>query len=351
MESHKIVALLNHAYSFPEGRSRTALMEEAVRGADLLNDLDWQFNTRIEFIHAAARSDDMPKMMAAVGWCQGVFDQHPDRFDADAMIGAISSAVNCVGSIYQLTREQCDEMFADYKRRLQQLGYNLHSYHQKRAYTALWMGDRDIAREHFQRMLRCEVEHGPWERLFCSDYYLQTGQTKEAMQEVAPILKARDDADGTYHWAASFQLVPLALSGKKWKASRCQKRAYQLLKSNPDHIELVGHHLLYLAVVRKYAHGAQMLQDHLQWALEAFPHRELFEFYVGAWRLCRDAETRHKRLPLQLPREFPVDKASECADLTQWLHQQAVDLAGRFDDRNGNQHFHQVLQQRGEVGA
>lgn len=348
-EAQKIIDLVRQAYAFPEGKTRTAMLEQAVTAADQLQDLDLQFRVRIDFIEAAARSDDMPKMMTAVAWCQGVYDQEPDRFDVELMLGALATAINCAASIYQLTREQCEEMQLDYRRRLVAEGFDLRTYHQKRSYNALWMGDHRLAKEHFHRMVQMSWEDNAWDRLFRADYHQQMGDIDRALEEAKPILGANDDAEGAYHWAASFLLIPMAQRRQKWRAARCQRRAYEMLKDNPDHIELIGHHLLYFAHVRNWKAGAAMLERHMPWALDAFAHRELFEFYVGAWRFCRDAAEAKRDMQISLSKEFPQEEVGangRLGDLASWMQQRAESLAEKFNQRNGNQHFTNIIAAR-----
>lgn len=348
MTEDEVLDLIDRAYGLPAGRAQAGLLEEAVRGADLIGDLELQFNVRLEFINAAFWADEPEKLFAAVAWCLGVSDSHPQRFDLHQLLNCYEQAMACVSSMPQIPRSQIDEMFADLRRRYESLGYDMVEYYRQRCFAALWMGDLDVAREFFPRMLsaaRPGNHDDYWMRLFRVDYYLQTGQRTRALEEAEPTLSASHTSRDTFPWVASFALPALVLEGRREDAARCQRRCYRDIRDNPKFIELIAHHLRYFALIGDHSGGISLLERHLIWGLESFPHREQFEFYLGAWRLCRDVAAE-RDTAIHIPDAFPLpefDKQIAASQLAAWLENATRQLARQFDQRNGNQHFDSLI--------
>ena len=60
---------LDRADSLPDGEIKTALIQEAVKAADALAQLPWQYYTRHELIAATFGSGEADKMLVPLGWC------------------------------------------------------------------------------------------------------------------------------------------------------------------------------------------------------------------------------------------------------------------------------------------
>ncbi len=67
-----------------------------------------------------------------------------------------------------------------------------------------------------------------------------------------------------------------------------------------------------------------------------------FSFIVGAWVYCKVQKAHIKTLKLELPSHCPFWKETNIYDLAQledWFYLQAVDIANKFDARNGTNRY------------
>lgn len=343
--------LMDEAADLPDGLARTALVEEAVRTADQAQDLDLQFDLRLHLAQTAFNSGQLEKTIVAVAWCFGVQDQHPERFEYDELLDVCTFAMNSLSSLPKFPREQIEEVMDNIEQRYCEAGLSLRAVHRARCFNAMWMGDWTLADQSFQKMKTSPIdftwEGDSWSRLFECDYRIQRGDLAKAHDLAKPILKASHDSHGSYVWLSSFMLVPLLKLDQAAEAERAQRRSGPLTVQNPYYAECVGHNILYLLAVDQVSEAVGLVQRCLKWASESPLLRESFELALAAWacvrRLRREGE---QQWPGPLPVVLDGCEDRRLEDLERWLESFVTASAERFDARNQNDHFAQMIQSR-----
>src|SRR5690349_10358828 len=72
--------LIAEADGLPPGPAQLAVLEQAVRLADTLNDVDLGFEARSDLMDAALGVGRGDLLSVAFAWCLAKYDEHPERF-------------------------------------------------------------------------------------------------------------------------------------------------------------------------------------------------------------------------------------------------------------------------------
>ena len=78
----------------------------------------------------------------------------------------------------------------------------------------------------------------------------------------------------------------------------------------------------------------------------------VYDFAKGAWVTFRELGKRMGKVKLELPREFPLWRENgeyDVAGLAEYFHGQALEVAGRFDARNGTRWYKKDLEAAGRM--
>ena len=76
MSEDRFRELMDEARCLPNTPTRVAMLEEAVREADLCNDAQLGFEARTELVEAATFSGLREKAMVAYSWCLAHYDRN-----------------------------------------------------------------------------------------------------------------------------------------------------------------------------------------------------------------------------------------------------------------------------------
>ena len=363
MQDHyeQIESLLRQSHDMPDSSARTALIKECVHIADLTQDQICQFHVRAIFIHCAFESGAADEMLVALGWCIGVYDKDPELFDTvfeepNLIIGIMSRAFGYLTDFPSISRERIESMLDDYERRHREAGLGLRSIYLERTRCGFWMGDREIAKENFQKFQSSPRKDG-WdsesERIFKTDFYVHMGDDAAAVAEAAPVIQSDAPANDVTHWVMCFVLESLVRLNRLEDAQSCHQRSYRLCRDNPKYLGLVSMHANYLTAIGNHAKAIAMIEEHAPWLLETRSIEKKMAFYVVGWKLCRDlADAGTSSVCLRLPDSVGPDCDNDrypCRDLADWFQREAEQIAALFDKRNGNDAISQSVQKMLDV--
>jgi len=349
----KIQEVFNQAAEFEEGAARTTVLEEAVRLADESQELGLQFEVRMIFVHEAFSSGDADKMLVALSWCTNVAEKNPDEFPELDLVQAHTLALAYLASFSSISRARIEQLLDDFESRCRHCDVGLRIVYRYRCFNAMWMGDGIEADSYFEEMNKYPSDDfcpaGPWHDLFRCDYYIQRERLDEAVTTSQYVLDATDDSDGAYLWLASFMLLPLVRLGKTDEALEHARRVYPLVRANPKYVEVLGLNLSALAAMNLADEALPILERHIGWAAEASSVRARLEFYVGAIMTCRCLMHRgdgdqHIRLPTTVAFDNSVPTTIRNVEI--WLNEQIQELIVCFNDRNGNDYFTKLVENR-----
>jgi hypothetical protein len=343
----QVQALAEQASALEPGPSKLALLEEAQRLADSHQDDELGYAVRQEIIEIGTFAGYPEKTLVAFSWCLAQADRAPEEYDEAELLWKYKWVMQFPPGFPQISRRQMDEMFADMARRFQRVGATLRPVYKLQCKAALAMGDREAGRAFQRRWRAAEVgwlsDCPACERDDQVDYLIHIGKDERALELAGPILQGRLQCAEIPHLTLARILEPLFRLGLLEEAARQHQRGYALIARNRDFLPEVARHLAFLVLTDNLARAAQLLERHLPWALETADLGRRFAFYLAARLLLERLRQRGEgTLAVRLPRTFPLQPDSgSCAvpELAAWFDDALAELAGRFNERNGNDSF------------
>ena len=335
-----------------DGPEKIAVLEEAVRHADETGDLKFQYAAREDLVEAAYFGGAPDKAVVAYTWCLAQFDRHPGEFDEWRLLWRYKWMVNVIPDFPQIPRGQIYEMIEDMERRFRRGGYGLRSVYQYRYRVARFMGEREEAIRYYNRAQR-ELADAISDCQACrideqSSFHLYTGDDERALAVAEPLINLRQFCRTVPERTFARLLLPLLRLNRAEEAADFHRRGYRLSEArNHGSIEYVSDHVVYLALSGAPLLAARMAAKHYRWSESNHNPHERFIFYRAAW-LALDlfADRGLTEIALRLPPTFPLHEESclyETARLRDWFSARALEIAHRFDARNGNDHFTREL--------
>jgi hypothetical protein len=347
----RVEALGRQANVLEPGPSKLALLEEALRLADSHNDDERAYGLRQAIIEVGTFAGYPEKSIVAFSWCLARADRAPEAHDEGDLLWKYKWIMNFVPGFPQIARRQIDEMFADMARRFRRAGASLRPVYKLQCRAALAMGDREAARA-YQRQWRAAPVGWPSDCPACErddevEYLIQVGKDERALELAGPILAGRLRCAEIPHLTLARVLLPLLRLGRVEEAARQHLRGYALAARNRDFLPEMARHLTFLVLTDNLGRATQLFENHLPWALETAELGRRFPFYLAARLLLeRLQDGGRAALALRLPRTFPLHDDSgryEVAALAAWLDEALGVIAGRFNERNGNNSFTQRI--------
>ncbi|HEY9282663.1 MAG TPA: hypothetical protein VIP46_04325 [Pyrinomonadaceae bacterium] len=338
--------------SIKDGPEKIAVLEEAVRHADAAGDLKLQYAAREDLVEAAYFGGAPDKAVVAYTWCLAQFDRHPGEFDEWRLLWRYKWMVNVIPDFPQIPREQIHGMIEDMERRFRRGGYGLRSVHQYRYRVARFMGERDEAIRQYRRS-QAESPDDVSDCQACrideqSSFHVYTGDDARALEIAQSLVSFRHFCRTVPERTFARLLLPLLRLRRAEEAADFHRRGYRLSEvRSHGSIEYVSDHVVYLALSGDPLGAARMAAKHYRWSEENHNPHERFIFYRAAW-LALDllAGRGLTEVALRLPPTFPLCEESclyETARLRDWFSARALEIARRFDARNGNDHFTREL--------
>jgi len=337
--------LLRRARRLRHGKSQVDLLEEAVRLADLHHDDDRGFSARIELTSDATFSGFPEKALVAFGWCRAKCEKDPERFAERRLAWNNKLILHNLMTFPQITRAQIDDALADMEKRWQRCGLSMRPYHMFRAIYALELGRPDL-HEHYAKWWKakrdsmadcqaCELDSRIMFLVEWRDY-------EEAIREAAPIVNGRMSCAEVPHRTLARLLLPALRLGMHDEAAEFQRRGERLIEANLQLLQHAGSHVTYLVLTKNPTHALEMFERHVPNALESFDKQQRFRFHLGARVLFRSLlRAKVEHVKLRVPEAFPIEPETRESDsfsvarVSEWIDGQCLDLATRFDRRNG----------------
>jgi tetratricopeptide (TPR) repeat protein len=331
--------LFGQAYDMPTGMAKHEALERAARAADAADHLPLAVSCRIALVDSSYYLNRYDLMLAPFAWSVAALRRDPSAFDdyekqsLDWSYKWIPSGLRRDPrfSLDQL-RSVVDQLAEHYQR----MGHSPQPAHNARTSLAWHIGDEAAYREHFARFLAserdamsdcegCVVES----QVF---HLVHQGRHAEALAHAEPALAA-DLTCSTQPQGILTTLLPALVElGDLDRARDAHLTAYRLIK--PDRTsDYLSDHLEFCATSGNVERGLDVLRDNLHRVHHSTSPWSSMYFAAAAAALLRRVTG---------PVEFAVPQADGVTtrtcpadELRDSLEATALDLADRFDRRNG----------------
>jgi hypothetical protein len=343
----QIFELMDKAQALPVGKSKLAVIEEAIRLADTHQFTNHGFYLRKSLLETATFGGSPEKAMVAFAWCIAQCDKDPDEYDPSEILWEYKWIVGALKQFPSISLEKLNQASDDMERRYQEGGYGTGPIHKLRCMFEIFRGNREEAQKH-QRLWK-NASPGfmsdcpACERNDKIDYLLFVGKPERALEFAKPILMNRQACAEVPHTTLGAVLMPLLQLGDLERAAEYHLKGYRLVQEGRDFLTTIAEHLTFLALTGNLDKGVRLVERHLEWAMECKTEARRYDFYQAARLLCLQLKAKKRdQLSLRLGKSFPRFQESGTylvEDLQSWLDAETELLASRFDARNQSDYF------------
>ncbi|MCA9178623.1 MAG: hypothetical protein KDB14_29380 [Planctomycetales bacterium] len=347
MSEERAQELWDEADDLPNGPTKVALLEEAIREADRAGWLPGSYEIRKSLMEAASFGGADERLLTAFSWCLAKSDELPDEYPDVDLLWQYKWVVGAALGFPSVSLEQIETMLVDFSTRLEQNGFNLRPALNLRMRICMFVGDLDGAEK--QRELYQDVERD--EMADCRACELDRlvdlaclQQHHELAMERAELLLNKTLGCATVPHRTYPKLMLSALGvGDKELAKQLHVRGYPMVYRHPDLLDYVGFHAVYLAHQRDVKKGLDLMDKHFARAFALKEVETRCDFYAGCLALARTiAKTGAVHVPIRLPPAHPLrkqaadDASTSVTALADWLEQEVRAICSAFDARHGN---------------
>ena len=366
MSSDRVQELVRKSRELGDTPEKVALLEEAVRIADSINDEEAGFNSRIQLIDAAEWSGLDERAVVAFSWCLAYWDRNnEDSIVSNYQLLWRYKWIICdIADNLRIDLGKLEEMLDDFERRYRENGSSIRTVHYMRWTNYQEIGLPELTEKYFELWLQeprdylsdchaCELNKKV-------KYKLLTGQPEEAFELVQPILEKRLTCKSIPKGTYSYLLRPAVMMGNNQYAAELQRTGYRAVSRDPAFSNHFCEHMLYFVQIGNPRRALELFRKHFascyQYDVANRTNKNtLLTFIAGAAVMQTNAAERtRKQIKLLLPREiecFREDHKYDLQELADWFQQKTDDLAARFDKRHGNDYFARCVENRTAYAA
>ena len=338
-----------------EGAPRMAALKTAVSSADSENDYWSGLALRYLYIKESIFGDDAFQAIIMFPEYLALFDAHPEfeeEFSADIM-WAFKWVLENSRDFYQISLEQAEKYFDEFKKRCDRCGAGYGAYYMKKSkfYELI---DREISkaafaeycktrRDKFSDCYACELN-------FKAETELNNGDLDAALKTAEPIFSGKRTCAEVPHVTYGAFMDYYARQGEYGKAMSYAEKMYRLISDNPSFLVQVGQFMELLSVTDA-GRGTEVLRKHISQAFGCKNPYMRLRFWIGAYRICGGGG----RIRLVLPRSgYPAELKDivperaenniyDAAVLEDMFKKAAEYLADKFDERNNTDSFRRLI--------
>lgn len=340
--------LLEQAQALPHGPERLALVEEAVRQADLVQDGLAGFEARKELIYSADYAAQSDKMLVAFAWCQAYLDEHLEElgwWEQRDLAWYHKWVLNALHHFPQIPLERVRALHDDYARRTRQMGVGAGTVPYFRLALALHRGDHDDARTAFnlwQFAKRDGLSDCPaCEAQTIADYHEFLGDDEGCAAQVQKMMDRHMTCSHIPHATHGMVLPALMRLGRWNDAQQHHEQGREMVQGNPDHLTSQARHLEYLSLTDLNA-ATNWYAQHVPWAERTSELDNRLDYHLASTLYFTALQRQETpQVNLALPQDTPGYRPDGLYDVQERLNHHTGEvkrLAALFDARNGLPH-------------
>lgn len=351
--AEQVECLLAQANVLPHGPTRIELCEEAARIADLHNDAELAYRAREELVEAACFGGRPDLLIVGFAWCLSTFDKNPDgNISAFQLLWRMKWVVGALPKFPEIELATIHQMLDDMERRFVEFGGSLQPVVGKRRMVALQTGDFEAAAAAHRKFMRLP-------RTFLSDcnaceldalagYWMDIGKTALGVRKAEGLInsgmRCAKVPDSTY----ADVLLPMVKMGRAADAMKYHRKGYPLIRRNAGDLWHWGQHMAYLSLTGNDARAVKVMETHLPDVEASHDPLGSLVFFRAMLTTLESLADKKVRAKLRLPPESPFANASGeyvLGDLAANVRKRTLELSRRFDRRNGNSYYEDLVDQ------
>ncbi len=340
---HELREMFRAAMGMPEGPAKMAALDAAIRHADAAGNEQLAFEFRHESITSFHFGGDDRRAFLAFSQSLAAYDRDPTiaRHGEHTILWQFKWMVSSLSDFPEIPLDRTHAVLDDMQRRYLRAGYSLHPVHQRRCQLALHVGDLEQAEKSYHDMLTskrdsmsdCTVCVPSAQTRILS----ALGRWSDALQAGHPARNGRCARQP--QWVQAYLLQPYVRAGRLDEAAEMYRASYRRMREAHTYLAGIGLHLSFLAATGNEVRGLELIERHLPWLEASYTPSDKLHFASAAVNVLR-------RLSDKGHGAQETSRGSTVDDMAARLSAFALELAGRFDARNGTDRQTRLARER-----
>ncbi|MEV4538644.1 hypothetical protein AB0J82_33180 [Asanoa sp. NPDC049518] len=331
-----VTEMLDQAREMPYGAAQIALLEQAIAHADAQRLTDEAFEARMLATNGYVYGGEHGRSFVTFSWCLSAFDQDLVRYGGwtHSLLWSFKQMVNGLTGFPEIPLARTADVLDDMERRWRAGGHSPHAVYAYRHLVARHVGDLDAAQGWFERWCTAPrddlsdcVGCDPTSK---ADWLAERGHDEEAIALAEPVLAGDLTCTEQPQSIYTTLLLPYLRTGRADAARDAHRRAYRLHRTRLADLAEIADHVTFCAATGNEVLGLEIVERHLDWLERSPTPYATMTFSAAAALVLRRLDTSGRGALTAGGR--PVGAVAE--ELTA----RALDLADRFDARNGTDH-------------
>ncbi|MBL4844665.1 MAG: hypothetical protein JKY65_03995, partial [Planctomycetes bacterium] len=239
--------LLERAELLEHGPEQVALIEEAIKLADLRQDEGLGFDARVALIEAGTFAGYPERVLVAFSWCLARCDKDAERYDERSLLWQYKWVALHLPNFPQVPRARIEGVFSDMEDRYRRSGRNLRPVHKLRWIMHRDMGEREEALKAWRAGRRLQRDRGSdcaaCERNDEVRYLLYMDKPKQALATALPLLTRLESCATVPEVTYGTVLTPLLRLGRPEEADRWHRLGVERIRRQLTYVGSLGDHL------------------------------------------------------------------------------------------------------------
>jgi hypothetical protein len=330
-----------------ESDADVALLEQAVRLADVQGDIPLAFEARIKLIHAATLSGNHEMSLVAFTWCLSQTEHDPQLAlrQERRLLWYYKWIIHSLAEFSTVSRQQISKSFADMTERYRKAGVGSSALTKCRMQVAFCLGDEEEFRTNRQAWLAATHEPGVSDCAACElsaavEYELYDGEFEAAVTGAQPLIEGRLSCSEVPCLTFGLLLLPLLRLGRTEMAEQLHQQSIRETLGSRVFIQSAGEHCAYLALVGKFTKAIEVFETGIGWVALTRRTWNRMHFLQHATVLFeRLAAVDGAPTKLRVPKSLPFYRSDDTYDpaaMAGALDLMRAEFAAQFDQRNGN---------------
>ncbi|WP_329382238.1 tetratricopeptide repeat protein [Streptomyces sp. NBC_01351] len=323
----------------PNGSARNTHAEALAGAAEASGDPVLFREALDNLINAYVFSSESPKILVPFARLLQEYDKDPSAFsegDAHSLFWQFKWVATAISDSPDVPLESATGWLEEMERRYRTAGYSERPVREAELWLAHAIGEDERAERAFERWQAADHDTmsdcRACERGGQGQYAVLHGDDAEALDIWKPVLEGDLTCAEEPHRVLATSLLPLLRLGRTDEARSHHVRGYRLARGNDSLLPAVGRHIEFCALTGNESRGLEILAEHAPYVGPLANVDDQLAFHGGLLVLLRRLEQLgHGTLPA-VPYEGIPRTVSELHGI---LYAEALDIARRFDARNG----------------
>ncbi|MCY0918338.1 tetratricopeptide repeat protein [Streptomyces sp. H27-G5] len=331
---------LHENHLLPHGAARNAQAEALAAAAEVCGDRALFRNALVTLIDAYEYSSERTRMMVPFARLLQEYDRDPGTFDrgeAHSLFWRFKWISGQIINSPEIPLASAAGYLEDMERRYRLAGYSERAVRQSEYYLADAIGDDERAeravaawqateRDEMSDCHACETNSQ-------GSFWATKGDDAKAIEIWEPVLAGKQTCREEPHRVLARSLLPMLRQGRIDEARAHHLRGYRLARGNESLLRSIGQHIEFCALTGNEARGLEILFDHDAHLKPLTDVKVQLDFHGGVLVLLERLATLGHGAGTSVPYEGSSHSVDELCAV---LHAGCLDIARRFDARNGN---------------